>query len=334
MSDDSKGQLEAPEVALPAAIAEAAPEKPYGDDVRKAIEEQAVTKNAEIPTFEESEGTEATPAPAKDKAEVEPTQEEPASHTERVRKALLKRIDKITAKAKTLEEQLAEKDAEIERLRQGVVEKPVENPVATEKREPTMEECRKALAKAYSDGDFEFAAQVTEYMAEQKAKAERVAAERAIEERATKQTQAQQKQQADWVALNRDYEVVDESGKTDLSHDMTLANQNGLLYQTALGLFKDPALKAKYAVGDTIMGFRIAVNDAYRGLIEQGHYQPVKKVVEAPAKKANVKAQLAVPDADGSGEPVSAPSVTMSDAEKAIQEIKERTSYLNKRMAF
>lgn len=333
MAEAEKGQLEKTTEALevPQEITKAN-ETSHGDDARRAIEDAAMAKNAEIPVVDEFEETEATPTPAKDKAEVEQTPEESSNHVDRIKKSVQKRIDKITAKTKSLEEQLAEKDAEIERLRSGE-QKPKEEVV--EKREPTMEECRKALAKAYNDQDWEFAAQVTEYMAEAKAKAQRLEAEKSYSENTTKQTAATQKQQADWISLNRDYEVVDETGNVDLTHDMSLANQNGELYKTALDLFKSPETKGRYAGQDTILGFRLAVNDAYRGLIEQGYYQPLnKKVGKETLKKVNAKAQLAVPDAEGSDEAPVVHSPIMSNAEKAREEIKYRMAHQNKRMSF
>lgn len=332
MAEAEKGQLEKPveAVEIPQEITNVSPEISHGDDARKAIEEAAMVKNDEIPVNEEFDETEATPTPAKDKAEVEQTQEELSNPVDRIKKSVQKRIDKITAKTKSLEEQLAEKDAEIERLRSGE-QKPKEE--VTEKREPTMEECRKALAKAYADQDWDFAAQVTEYMADAKAKAQRVEAEKSYSENTTKQTEAQKKQQNDWVALNRDYEVLDESGKPDQSNEMSLANQNGLLYKWALDYYKHPDLKSKYSNSDTILGFRLAVNDAYKDIIEQGHYQPVKKVVQVTPKKINAKAQLAVPDAEGSDEAPVVHSPIMSNAEKAREEIKYRMAHQNKRMS-
>lgn len=331
----TKGQLEETKVVVPTEIVEAMPESPHGDDVRKAIEKQAMAKNEEIPVVQD-ETSEVVETPEKKPQEVAKQEMPEEDNLDKIKKSVQKRIGKLTAKTKTLEEQLAEKEAELEALRNAKVEPKAET---TEiKREPTMEECRKALAKAASEGDWDFHAQVTEYMAEAKAKLQRQEAEKVFSERTTKQTEAQKKQQADWIALNRDYEVTGDDGKPDTSSDMTLANQNGLLYKTAINLFKDPDVNVKYAVKnpdgslDTIMGFRLAVNDAYRGLIEQGHYQPVKKVVEGKPK-LDPKRQLAVPESDGSDDLTPQAPSNLSDAEKASYEIKSRMTYLNKRMA-
>lgn len=324
MSED-KGTLETPQEAVPEAVTETSPVNP-----REALEAAVIAKNEEVVPIE-SEETEAPSEPTKDEAAAEPKLEESSSQAERVKSEMLKRINKLTARSKTAEEEVAELRAENERLkREGV--KPEIKPEVGEKREPTMEECRKALTKAFSDGDYEFAAQITEYMAEAKAKAQRVEAEKVYTERQTKQSEAQKKQLTDWSNLCRDYEPVTSEGKVDMKHPLNLSNQDGLLYKTALSLFKDKDLKSKYEGYDTITGFRIAVNDAWRGIHEQGLYQPVNaKVVEASKRQTKT---LASPDADGADDaPVASTNEQLSDADKVREELKHRQSIRNGRSA-
>lgn len=325
MSDEVKGALEQPaEVAVPEAISQTAPEPV---NPREAIEAALIAKNAE-PYPLESDETEATPAPAKDKAEEKQTQEELSNPSEKVKAEMLKRINKVTARAKSAEERLAELEAENQRLREGRESKEPTaevKPTPSEKREPTMEECEAALEKAFAEGDHKFAAQVTKYMAELTAKSQRAEAEKALNERSAKQTEAQKKQLADWTNLCRDFEPTDAEGKVDMKHPLNLSNQQGLLYKTALDLFQDKDLKTKYAGYDTITGFRLAVNDAYRGIMEQGLYKPVRETAKVVGEERVTRRQvLAEPDSDGDDSAPSQPNVIMSDADKVREEIKDR----------
>lgn len=324
MSDEQKVTLEQPETAVPEAIQTA----PEPTNPREALEAAVIAKNAETYPVE-SEETEAPPTPKTESAEAEQKPEESSNLSEKVKAEMLKRINKVTARAKSAEERLAELEAENQRLREAKEskeEKVEAKSEPVEKREPTIEECRKALAKALSEGDHEFAAQVTEYMADLKAKTHRLEAEKAYAERTTKQTEAQKKQLADWTNLCRDYEPTDSEGKVDLKHPLNLSNQNGLLYKTALDLFQDKDLKAKYAGYDTITGFRLAVNDAYRGIVEQGLYKPARETAKVVTEERPTRRQqvLAEPDSDGDDSAPSTPNTIMSDADKVREEIKDR----------
>lgn len=321
MTDEQKVTLEQPETAVPEAIQTA----PEPVNPREAIEAALIVKNAE-PYPLESDETEATPAPAKDKAEEKQTQEELSNPSEKVKAEMLKRINKVTARAKSAEERLAELEAENQRLREGRESKEEKvEAQSTEKREPTMEECRKALAKAASEGDWDFHAQITEYMADAKAKAQREQAEKSYREQTSKQTEAQKKQLTDWTNLCRDFEPTDGEGKVDIKHPLNLSNQQGLLYKTALDLFQDKELKAKYAGYDTITGFRLAVNDAYRGIMEQGLYKPARETAKVVGEERVMRRQvLAEPDSDGDDSAPSQTNAIMSDADKVREEIKER----------
>jgi hypothetical protein len=323
MTDEQKGALEQPEVVVSDAIQTA----PDQMNPREAIEAAVIAKNAETYTVE-SEETEAPPTPKKDAAEAEQKPEESSNPSDRVKAEMLKRINKVTARAKSAEERLAELEAENQRLRESKESKEVVAEVkstTTDKREPTMEECEAALEKAFSEGDHKFAAQVTKYMAELTAKSQRAEAEKALSERSTKQSESQKKQLADWTTLCRDYEPIDSEGKADLKHPLNLSNQNGLLYKTALDLFQDKDLKVKYSGYDPITGFRLAVNDAYRGIIEQGLYKPARETAKVVAEEKVVRRQvLAEPDSDGDDSTPSQVNTNLSDADKVREEIKDR----------
>lgn len=326
MADEVKGELETP--VVPTEIAEPKP-TPEPVNPREALEAEILAKNAEIDEVESTE-TEATIEPAKDKAEVEPKLEESVNPAERIKADMLKRVNKLTARAKSAEEELAELRAENERLRKVGTEPKVEAKPVDKNAEPTMEQCEAALEKAFSEGDHKFAAQITKYMAELTAKSQRAEAEKAFAERNNQQTAAQKKELSDWVNLCNDFAPTDSEGKLDAKHPLNLSNQTGLLYKTALGLYQDKDLREKYAGYDKMTGFRLAVNDAHRGILEQGLYKPVanaKPVVEKPERSS--KAVLAEPDAsegeEDTSQAVSTNSNDMSDAEKARAEINFRT---------
>lgn len=325
----NEGNLEKPEATVPEEIKPLPEASHEALNAREAIEAAVIAKNAEpdapIEVFDE---TEAPGEPAKDEAAAEPKLEESLDPIERIKKETQKRINKLTAKTKSAEERVAELEAENERLRTGV--KPVTKE-GEKAGEPTLEQCEAALEKAIADGDSKFAAQITTYMTKLVARQEREAAEKSFNERTTKQTEAQKKELTDWVNLCRDYEPVTADGQVDMKHPLNLANQNGLLYKTALALYQDKELNGKYAGYDKMTGFRIAVNDAWRGIHEQGLYKPVqpaaKKIVERQ------RAVLASPDSDGAEEAPEQSSFNdnPSDAQKVLEEIKHRKSLLAQR---
>lgn len=336
MSDD-KGALEQP-VVVPQAITE--PTQTAHEEAmnpREALEAMVMAKNEEVRPFESDE-TEAPVAPKKEEASVEPTQEELSNPTERVKSEMLKRINKLTARTKSAEEELAELRAENERLKRvetkTEAKAEVKESKPEEKRDPTDAEIDAAYEKALSEGDHKFAAQIARYLAERTAN--RIADERIkqVESKTALQSEAQKKQLNDWVTLCRDYEPTTEDGKVDMKHPLNLSNQNGLLYKTALDLFQDKDLKVKYAGYDTMTGFRIAVNDAYREILEQGLYKPVRESAKVVSEPKQVrKPVLAEPDSDGADDSAPRNENLMSDADKVREEIKDRQRNRFKRVA-
>lgn len=291
---------------------------------RADIEKKVIEKNAEVPKVEVEEEPEAKPAEPK---KPEEPKDEPQDPAERMKRSIQKRIDKEVAKRKTLEEQLAEKDAELARLKTSP-EKPKD-----EKREPTDADIRAALKKAREDGDMDFEAQILEYMVQKKANAiadERI---RSIEERNTNAAKAQKEQATKWVSLNQDFLVYNEDGKPDYKHPMSLTNQEGLLYTHAMQLYKDPELRQSvYNDPDVFMGFRRAVTDAYRELYDKGIYKPLSKTQGKTDGVAPKRTEvLAEPTSESSDEPSSTASAPMSDADKVREEIKRRNAFLRKR---
>jgi hypothetical protein len=339
----TEGKLEKPaETAIPSELVKTKPVEAteanspdeFADTTRQELEKAVIEKNAEIPQ-PESDDSDASPAieadgekPPVEKAE-EPKEE---SAVDRIKRSVQKRIDKEVSKRKTLEEQLAEKEAELERLKTSK-ETPKE-PAKGDKEEPTDAQVRAALKKAREDGDVEFEAQVLEYMVQRKANEIADARIKQIEERETSKVEEQKKIHASWISLNNDYMVYGDDGKPDAKHPMSLINQEGLLYTTAMSLYQDKELAPKfYADPDRIMGFRRAVADAYRELYQQGVYKPIKKEVAQPdGATPKRKPVLADPDADSSDEVTTPSSNQMSDADKVREEYKRRNQFHKQRM--
>lgn len=333
MTDEAKVELETPKsTPIPEEVKDTPKQTPEDQTVsaRSQIENQVIEDNAKIP-----EPLVEEPSEPEKKSEEETPKETPHSEPEtkedpvdRIKKSVQKRIDKEVAKRKTLEEQLAEKEAELERLR-----KPGQEPKnADTKREPTDAEIQAALKKAREDGDVDFEVQILNYAIERKANQIADQRVKAIEERTSTQTAKQKKQQEDWIALNSDYLVRDESGNADINHPLSLTNQKGLLYTTALSLYQDKDLRQSlYNDPDSIQGFRRAVSDAYREIMQQGLYKPVKKEVADDTPKRNPTQQLAEPSSDADDGIQTQRVTQMSDAEKVREEIKARQNYRKKR---
>lgn len=334
MTEKQKVTLETPkDTPMPKEVAETPQTSP--DDqavsVRSEIEKSVIEENAKLPEPEVEE-----PSETEEKKSEETPKETPRSETEtkedpvdRIKKSVQKRIDKEVAKRKTLEEQLAEKEAELESLRKSGQE--TKSPTDT-KREPTDAEIQAALKKAREDGDVDFEVQILNYAIERKANQIADARVKAIEERNSSQTAKQKKQQEDWIALNNDYLVRDESGQVDTNHPLSLTNQKGILYTTALSLYQDKELRSElYNDPDTIQGFRRAVADAYREIMQQGLYKPVKKEVAVEIPQRKPTQQLAEPSTEGDEDTQTKPVTQMSDADKVREEIRARQNYRKKR---
>lgn len=265
---------------------------------------------------------EPAPLPPEIKEEVKTEPEpEPEDATERLKAKFQKRIGKEVGKRKTLEEQLAEKDAEIERLRNGKIEPA---PKLDEKKEPTLQEIAVALKKAREDGDTEFEVQILDYMAERRAKQERAEAEKQFETRNTQVTDRQRK----WGELVQDYTVVDDGGKEVIDHPMNLNNMQSQLYKTANALYLDPELKRdRYSSGSEMENLRRAISDAYIELNKMG-VGKTKEITEPKSTKERMKNAMVEPGAakEETTELPSAPKLK-SDQQNVQDEVMHRLKY-------
>jgi len=332
MSEEPKKEtVEEPKV--PEQIGESVP-APESAEPKTTEEVPELSDRAKARMAIETRIGEATPLPPETpEAEIEePAKaiepekvEEPQDETQRLKDKISKRIGKEVAKRKTLEEQLAEKDAEIERLKAG---KQDPAPKQEDKKEPTSQEIAAALKKAREDGDTEFEVQILEYIAERKAKKEREEAEKSYNQVNSQATERQRK----WFEIVQDYMVLDDGGVEVKDHPLNLNNEKSQLYKTANALYLDPELKkTRYSQGTEAENLRRAVSDAYVELTRMGVTKSeVKEPTQPEGKSAKErqKSALAEPGAAVS-EPTEpkGPPKPQTEQDKVLDEIRNRNKY-------
>jgi hypothetical protein len=311
---DEVKATEAPVVETPKA-----PEvsEPLIDNRRAAVENAVIAESQNVTVEEPEAPAEKVEAPEA-KAEVV---EDPI---QKIKDSVQKRIDKVIAKSKSVEEKLAEAEAELERLRSAKNDAPETTSTTKDNVPPTIEQIEEYIIKMREEGNVKEEIAATRYLI-------KVEKELAIKEVTEAQTKTQKeaektqaRQLADWTALSKDYET------SDPKDEMNLSNQNGVLYKTALSLFNDKELHADhYNDPNVIQGFRRAVADAYRELHQQGLVKQTPKgdVVE----RKNLRAMLADPSTQTSEEPTPQSSNSLSDAEKVREEIRNRNKSRFKR---
>jgi hypothetical protein len=291
---------------------------------RASIENAIIEENNTVPELEQVETA------SDDKKEVTTTETTPDSETstddpiERMKKSVQKRIDKVIAKSKSVEEELAETKAELERLRKN----PVTESVVDAKNDtpPTIEQIEAYIIKMREEGNVKEEIAATRYLI----KVEKDLAIKEVTEIQSKTQKEVQDREAkinsDMKDLANDYVVYDDKGEPEAHNDLTLSNQKGLLFKTAKALYDDKDLhKDFYNDPNIVNGFRRAVADAYREIHQQGLLKAPKGNIIAPEKK-NIRMTLADPSTDSSEESPSQSSVhvPLSDAEKVREEIKAR----------
>lgn len=299
-----------------------ATEESQPDDKRAQLEKLVIASNEHIPEVESE-----TPPPKPEEVKEEPDSEDPV---ERIKKSVQKRIDKVVAQKKSAEEELIEARAEIERLKNA---KPEEKPVTPkDDTPPTPEQVEAYIVKMREEGNVKEEIAATRYLI----KLEKELALKEVRDeqnKTSKEAEAvKQKQLNDWVALSNDYVVYNPDGTQDLKSDLNLANQKGLLYQTALSLYNDKDLHKDFYNDPNVMnGFRRAVADAFREIHQQGLIKTPKGESITPVKRS-IRETLADPSAD-SGEEVEKGTISnsLSDAEKVREEIKARNKNRFKR---
>lgn len=316
------------------------------DELKVAVEPEEV-KSAEVePVFESKRAqieklvqTEnenfADEAPAEEVAEV-PAEEIalPVDPVEQIKKSVQKRIDKVVAQKKSVEEENAELKAELERLKSSP--KPDETVSTAEKGEAevTPEQVEAYIAKMSEEGNHKEVAAATRYLI-------KLEKEIALKEVREQQTKAQAQTESEKARTNQelrelaqDYVAYDDSGAVDASSDLNLSNQKGLLFKTAMSLYNDKELHAElYNNPNVVQGFRRAVSDAFIQIHQQGLVKHTPKGQTIIPERKNPRMSLAEPSAEVSEESVQSTNVnSLTDAQKASEEIKNRMKnrYLRK----
>jgi hypothetical protein len=288
---------------------------------RAEIEKQVITENETIPELEvDSEEAAKIELKQEEPKVEEPIQDDPV---DRIKKSVQKRIDKVVAQKKSAEEELAEVRAENERLKANL--KPAETQTPQNNEPPTIEQIKAYIIQMSEEGKKREEVEAISYLI-QREKEEAIKAVKEEQTKAQKESETQKATQLkEWTGLCEDYIVYAPDGKPDPKHELTLANQNGLLYKTALALYNDKELHAEhYNDPNVLHGFRRAVADAFKEIHLQGLLKtPKGEQITEPRR--NPREILAEPEAEIAEETVqSTNSSSLSDAEKVREEIKNR----------
>src|SRR3990167_124397 len=288
------------------------------DNPRAAIEKQVITENETPEVVDTGSVVEEEPTETK-KEEVK----EPLSEVDRIKQSVQKRINQVVAQKKSAEEQLADAQAEIARLKASPTqEKKDDSP-------PTLEQVEAYIIKMAEEGNKKEEIAATRYLI----KLEKEAAIKEVEDRQIKikqegEAKLQRENQA-LLDLAKDYVVYDEKGQVNMKSDLTLANQKGKLFEVAMALYNDTELhKLYYNDPDRASGLRRAVADAYREIHQQGIITTPK--VDAVETRRVPRQILADPDAVEVEETQPNPT-PLSDADKVREEIKQRNKIRNAR---
>lgn len=312
MTDEQK-VTETPKEEVKPEVSE---EAPLIVNPREALEDAVTAKNN---TFVPEEVVESKP---EETPELKPEAE--LDNFAKMKANVQKRIDKVVAKQKSAEEQLAEAQAEIARLKST----PNATPDKKDDAPPTIEQVEAYIIKMAEEGNKKEEIAATRYLI----KLEKEAAIKEVEERQANikkeaESRAQRENQA-LLDLAKDYIVYDDKGQVDMKSDLTLANQKGKLFETAMALYNDPELHREYYNDpDRAMGLRRAVQDANRELHAQRLITPKVNRAEVPVRRQF----LADPDAVEIEDAPVQSSAPLSDADKVREEIKQRSKMRNSR---
>lgn len=295
------------------------------ENPRAAIENAVIAENETPNVTEPQEETKSEETPKEETPEAV-SESDPI---ENIKKSVQKRINQVIAQKKSVEDRLAEAEAELARL------KSTPKPEVAEKKDdapPTIEQVEAYIIKMAEEGNKKEEVAATRYLI----KLEKEAAIREVEERQVKiKQEADSRIQRENQALSelaKDYIAYDANGQVDMRSDLTLANQKGKLFETAMALYNDAELhKTYYSDNDRALGFRRAVQDASRELHAQGLVK-TPKVEGIEAIRRTPRVALADPDGVEAEEtPTQSNSSSLSDAEKVREEIKQRNRMRNSR---
>jgi len=300
------------------------------DNPRQKVEEEVITQNELVPEKETAPEEKLEVKTEEKKLDSEGKKLDASlSEVDRIKASVQKRINQVVAQKKTREDELAEARAEIQRLKS---QKPEATPASDKKDDtpPTIEQVEAYILKMAEEGNKKEEIAATRYLI----KLEKEAAIKEVEDRqANIKREAEDRSRRENDALldlAKDYIAYNDKGEVDMSHDLTLANQKGKLFQVAMALYNDPELhKLYYNDPDRPTALRRATADAYRELHQQGIIKtPKDDGLEAMRRN---KRSLAEPDATEIEDVTSTGSNLLSDAEKVREEIKLRNQLRNSR---
>jgi hypothetical protein len=285
------------------------------DNRRANIEKQLINENVPDVSIPD-------PKPEETKADDPPKEEkEVETDVDAIKKSVQKRIGKLVAQKKSVEEELAEVKAELSEMKNSA-SKPAD---VKNSEDPTPEQVEAYILRMREEGNAKEEIAATRFLI----KLEKEQALKEVRESQNKtQTEAQaatEKTNSELKALANDYMVYDEDGNPDASSDLTLSNKKGKLFTIAMELYNDPELhKDFYNDPNVVHGFRRAVADAYREIHQKGLIKTPKGAEIMPGK-VDLRRSLADPSTDSfeDSEPSNNSSL-LSDAEKVREEIKAR----------
>jgi len=299
-------------------------ETDVNSDILKSLEETGDEPK------EEGEAEAGEKEETEEKSEKKPEDEGgEEDEVERLKSKMQKRIGKEVGKRKSVEERLKEAEAEVARLKEAK-DSPTKEDGEKETPPPSVDQIKAYIIKMREEGNVAEEVQANVYLVERL----RDDAIKKIEEKQNAVETERVTKVKRYQELVNDFSIVDKSGKLDMNHPLNLANQDSKLFKTAMALYTDKELQKEfYSDPDKINGFRRAVSDAYRELVQMGvikDSKPELKTNREPVKKRQ-KAQLGSPGAETEDrKPVD--STLLTDADKVKQEMLARRKFNAQRM--
>ncbi len=344
MVDEAKDAKETTEISVSQEVPKELETKTTDESKSETQPESHITKRQEfyknVNKDENTQSEETEPVVEETKAE-ETTQEEPEKEdiADRITQKFQKRIGKEVGKRKSAEERATEAEEKAEKLDaelKAIKDSNTSVDKVTAKVDPTDEQIVQFIALKQEEGNFTEAAQAQLFLVEKREK-EAIAR---IEKKQTEKKVANDAQTQKWVSLVQDFVVKDEKGVEDFEHPLNLNNPKSSLYRTAMRMIQDKEIASAYGYNnpDKVLGFRLAVNDARRDLMElaeQGKldlnaHKPKKQTTNNTQPKIRRKSELATVTTESTSSETTPGNQTSED--KTTLEIARRKELKNKRL--
>ena len=306
VSEETTETTEDAERSTPLEVGDEVAEKSIAEQtVPLAAEEEDTEKSGEEPELS-SEETEEEPEKADELQEF--LSEEPEEDKSNLTPGAQRRIDRLTAEKRALEEKLAAR-----------------GPTTTDDTPKyTESQLTNAVNKGIQDGDAQLIMDVFNYKLKQQ--------EKSLEDRYKgEQTRLQQQAvqaQGEWAQVVKDYSYLSDKEQPEIyegsRRDFSLASSSSLLYRLAISLYNNPENNSVYRVTG---GQRRAVSDALALILKRkrgskGKDSKETKILKKRLAKAKRKTSLGTgvkPGAESEGTPR-----TLTDNERLASYIQER----------